>query len=137
MAKQAGKDIAISINTTGATYAALGGLKSKGIKLSAGAIDVTDSDSPGRWREILDGVSSAQSADISFDGHFVDDTAIETIRAAYWSSTNKDFKIVIPDYGTIEGSFKITDLNLNGADTGAVMASGTLASAGEITFTAA
>lgn len=137
MVKYAGKDVAISVNTVSTTYVALGGLKTKSAKISAGGINVTDSDSAGRWREMLDGVSSEISMSVTAAGHFVDDTGIETVRAAQIAGTLKSFKVLFPGLGTYEGLFKITELNLDGAHDGAVEQSISLESAGAITFTTA
>lgn len=135
MPKYAGKDIAISINTVSTTYAALGGLKTKSMKATSGAINVTDSDSSGRWRELLDAVASEVSMSITAAGHFVDDAAIEAVRASFFGNTLKLYKILCPGFGTFEGSFKVTELSIDGAHDGAAEQSISLESSGAITFT--
>jgi len=92
------------------------------------------SPSTGMWRELLAG--GIKSATISGNGVFKDAGSDETLRQAFFDQACPDFQIVIPDFGTVTGPFKITALQYDGPFDGEVKLSLTLASAGALSFTA-
>ena len=56
MTAQKGKDLLLKIDTTGSgSFATVAGLRSRQIAFNAESVDVTDAESAGRWRELLEG----------------------------------------------------------------------------------
>lgn len=138
MAAQCGAAIIVSFKDDAGTpaYQVVSGLRSRNISLNAETVDVTNANSTGVWRELLSGCG-VRSASISGSGVFADDAGLEAVRDAFDEHENRDAKIFIPDYGTLEGPFKVTALELGGEYNGEVTFSMTLESAGAVTFTAA
>jgi TP901-1 family phage major tail protein len=58
------------------------------------------------------------------------------MRTAFFDGAVKTFQIVIPDFGTVAGSFQITSFEFAGEHDGEVTTELALESAGELTFTA-
>jgi TP901-1 family phage major tail protein len=138
MAAQAGKDVLLAISDGGdpETYAAVAGLRAKSISLRAGTVDVTHADSPGRWRELIDG-AGLRSAAVTGAGVFVDSAADELVRSVFFDQTRRNWQLVIPDFGTMEGPFLVTALEYSGRHDGEAAYSLSLASAGALTFSPA
>jgi len=68
---------------------------------------------------------------------FKDAASDEALRAAFFNQILPNFQIVIPNFGTVTGPFKITSLQYDGPYDGEVKISLSLASAGALTFTGA
>lgn len=137
MAKQAGKLITISIETsTPDSFNLFGGLTQKSVRMNGAAIDVTDSDSTDLWVELLDG-GGLKSMEVSGSGRFNDDAAIERARSLFMTGTLERFKFFIPSWGTFDGSFAITSLEFGGAHDSEVTFTATFMSSGKPTWTAA
>lgn len=138
MAAQKGSAIVVSFKDDAGSpaYNIIGGFRTRNIAFNAEAVDVTNADSTGLWRELLD-TAGVRSASISGEGVFVDDAAAEAVRDAFFENESRDAKILIPSFGTFEGSFKVTQLQFAGEYNREVTGSLTLESAGAITFTAA
>lgn len=136
MAKQAGKLITISIETaTADTYVLFGGLQSKSIRMNAASIDVTDGDSTDLFQELLAG-GGVKSMEISGQGLFNDDAAVERARGLFLTGSLNKFKFFIPDWGTATGNFHITSLEFSGSYDGPVTNSLSFMSSGKPTWTA-
>ena len=112
MASQRGKDLLLKF-WDGAAFATVAGLRTKRIRFNAQTVDITDSQSAGRWRELLDG-AGIQRASVSASGIFKDAASDELVRAAFFAGAVTDCQLVIPDFGTIEGGFQITALDYAG-----------------------
>lgn len=137
MAAQKGKDLLIKIAPAGSgVYETVAGLRASRVSLNAETVDVTTSESAGRWRELLAG-AGARSAAISGSGVFKDAASDEQMRAAFFSGELIDAELVVPDFGVITGPFQITSLEYAGDHDGASTFEASLASAGALTFTAA
>lgn len=132
MSAQKGKDLLIKIAQSG-VYTSVAGLRAKRISFNAETVDITDSESAGRWRELLGG-SGVQRASLSGSGIFKDAASDELVRAAFFASEINNWEITIPDFGTITGAFQITALEYSGQHNGEVMFDAALESAGEISF---
>lgn len=135
MAAQIGSELLVKINTTGSTFVAMAGLRTKSVQMNAEQVDVTNSDSASKYRELLAG-AGIKSLSVSGSGVFTDDTTHETARAAWAAGTLKDFQIVIPGWGTWEGAFQITQLAVAGEHNGEVTYDITLESADAPAWTA-
>lgn len=135
MSEQCGSAIVISLKDDGGQYRVVGGLRTKSISLNAEGVDVTNSDSAGRWRQYLDGCG-VRSASISGEGPFNStDLGQEAATDAVMTNAIREGKILIPGFGVFEGLWKITQLELSGEYNDAVMFNQTYESAGEIVFT--
>lgn len=132
MSAQKGKDLLIKIEQSG-VYTSVAGLRAKRISFNAETVDITDSESAGRWRELLGG-SGVQRASLSGSGIFKDAASDELVRNAFFASEINNWEITIPDFGTITGTFQITALEYSGQHNGEVMFDAALESAGEISF---
>ena len=137
MAAQKGKDILIKIGDGGdpESFATVAGLRARTISLNAKSVDATDSDSAGRWRELLAG-AGVKSASVSGSGIFRDAASDAAVREAFFDQSAANWRLVVPDFGTLEGPFLIAALEYAGEHEGEATYALTLASAGQVTFTA-
>ena len=135
MAAQKGKDLLIKI-ADGAGFTTVAGLRTRRLAFNAETVDVTDSESANRWRELLDG-AGVKRASLSGRGLFKDAASDELIRAAFFNGAIESYQIVIPDFGAVEGTFQIVSLEFAGEHNGEVTFDLSLESAGELTFAAA
>lgn len=136
MAAQKGKDLLLKVDTTGAgVYTTVAGLRSRTFAVNAEAVDITHSESAGQWRELLAG-AGAKSARVTGAGVFKDAASDATVRDYMFNGTIRNWQIVVPDFGIIEGAFQISSLDFSGRYDGEVAFELTLESAGALTFTA-
>lgn len=136
MAAQKGKDLLLRVDSTGTgSFAAVAGLRSRSISFNAETVDITHADSAGEWRELLAG-AGVKSARIAGTGIFKDAASDATIRSYVFDGTIRDWQVVIPDFGTVEGLFQIGSFELSGRHDGEVAFEITLESAGELSFAA-
>lgn len=135
MAAQRGKDILLKIEGEGGTFATVAGLRARTIALNARAVDVTDGDSTGRWRELLAG-AGVRSAAVNGQGIFRDAASDALIREAFFSQAAKVWRLIVPDFGVLEGPFLVSALEYAGEHEGEASFAMSLASAGEIAFEA-
>jgi len=137
MAAQPGKDVLIKVDSDGAgTFVTIGGMRSKSISLNSETVDVSDSDSTNRWRELLAG-AGLRSATVTGSGVFKDSAGEEDVRGYFFAGTHEDYQFIVPDFGTIEGAFQVTAIDYAGEHNGEATYSMTFESAGELTWTAA
>lgn len=135
MAAQKGKDLLLKVDTDGGgTFVTVAGLRTSTLALSSGTVDITHAESAGRWRELLSG-AGAKSARISGAGIFKDAASDATLRQYFFDATIRDWQVVIPDLGVIEGPFQIASLEFSGRHDAEVAFELGLESAGELTFT--
>jgi TP901-1 family phage major tail protein len=135
MVAQKGRDLLLKIEN-GAGFATVAGLRSKRLAFNAQIVDVTDSDSAGRWRELLGG-AGVQRAAVSGSGNFKDQASDALVRSVFFNGTICDWQIVIPDFGTVSGPFQVAALEYSGAHDGEILFEIALESAGALTFEAA
>ncbi len=137
MSAQKGKDLLIKIGNGGApeSFAAVAGLRATTLAFNAQSVDITNADSAGQWRELLAG-AGVKSMSVSGNGVFKDAASDESLRAAFFSQATPNVQLVIPDFGTVTGAFRVTALTYDGAHDGEVKMSLALASAGALTFAA-
>ncbi|TCK31298.1 TP901-1 family phage major tail protein [Ancylobacter aquaticus] len=134
MAAQKGKDLLLKIHD-GTAYATVAGLRSRQIAFNAEAVDVTHTESAGRWRELLAG-AGVKRASVTGSGVFKDGASDALIRQSFFDGTIRNAQIVVPDFGTIAGPFQITALEFAAEHDREVTFDIALESAGEITFAA-
>ncbi len=137
MAAQAGKDILLKISDGAAspTFITVAGLRARTISLNAKAVETTDNDSAGRWRELLAG-AGVKSAAVSGSGVFRDAASDAAVRQSFFDQSARVWRLVIPDFGQLEGAFLVAALEYAGDHDGEAAFALSLASAGVVTFTA-
>jgi len=137
MAAQRGRDLLLKVDSTGTgSFVTVAGLRARKISFSAGTVDVTDADSPGRWRELIEGAGIRKAA-LSGGGLFRDAAADETVRDLFFNGVIRNWQVVVPDFGTVAGPFQLTALDYAGTHDGEVTYDLALESAGALTFTGA
>lgn len=134
MSAQKGKDLLVKI-ADGAGFTTVAGLRTRRLAFNAETVDITHAESANRWRELLDG-AGVKRASVSGRGLFIDAATDASMRQTFFDGAVKDYQIVIPDFGTVEGAFQITNLEFAGEHNGEVTYDIALESAGEVTFTA-
>ena len=133
MSAQKGKDLLLKIEEAGGGFITVAGMRSRQISLNAESVDVTDSESAGRWRELLAG-AGLRRASLTGSGIFKDAASDETIRSAFFEGSIVNWQVIIPDFGTMSGPFQITALEYGGQHNGEVTFEIVLESAGLIEF---
>lgn len=135
MSAQKGKDLLLKIDD-GSGDVTVAGLRARRLAFNAAAVDVTDAESAGRWRELLAG-AGVQRASLSGGGLFKDATSDALVRQAFFSGEIRAWQVIIPDFGTVAGPFQIVALEYAGRHDGEVTFEIALESAGELIFGAA
>jgi len=135
MAAQKGKDLLLKI-ADGGGYTTVAGLRSRRLAFNAETVDVTNSESANQWRELLDG-AGVKRASVAGRGLFKDAATDELMRQTFFDGAVKNFQIVIPDFGTLQGAFQISSLEFAGDYNGEVTYEMALESAGALSWTAA
>jgi TP901-1 family phage major tail protein len=134
MTAQSGRDMLLRLDQTGTgSFLTIAGLRTRNLAFNAASIDITDSESVGRWRELLAG-GGVKRAAISGSGIFKDAASDAQVRTLFFAGTIVDWQLVIPSFGTIEGLFQIVALEFGADHAGEVTFDLALESAGQITF---
>lgn len=136
MTAQRGKDMLVKIGDGGSpeNFTTVAGLRTKTISLNAREVDATHAESNG-WRELL-GAAGVRQCSVSGAGVFLNDAAADLIRAAFFSGTVSNFRLIVPGMGEMAGPFLIANLDYAGEHDGEATVSIALASAGAVSFTA-
>lgn len=136
MTAQSGKDMLLKLDQTGSgSFITVAGLRTRALAFNAAPIDVTDAESAGRWRELLAG-GGIKRASVSGSGIFKDATSDAKIRELFFAGTIREWQLILPDFGTVEGSFQIVALEFSADHAGEVTFEIALESAGEMEFSA-
>lgn len=137
MAAQRGKDLLLKIDATGSGgFVTVAGLRTRSLAFNAATVDATHAESTGEWRELLAG-AGVKTARLAGSGIFKDAASDETVRASFFAGTIRDWQVVIPDFGTVEGAFQITALEYSGGHDNELTFELAMESAGDLAFTAA
>lgn len=137
MVAQKGKDLLLKVDSDGlGTFSTIAGLRTRSLAFNTETVDITDAESAGQWRELLAG-AGIKTAGLSGSGLFKDAASDENVRDYFFNGTIRDWQIVVPDFGTVEGAFQITALEYGGQHDGELTFELALESAGSLTFTAA
>lgn len=137
MAAQSGRDMLLKLDQTGSgSFLTVAGLRTRSLSLNAASIDVTDAESAGRWRELLAGGGIKRAA-VAGSGIFKDQASDAAIRSLFFAGTIRNWQLLLPDFGTIEGPFQIVALEFSGSHDGEVTFELALESAGQLGFSAA
>lgn len=135
MAAQKGKDLLLKISDGASSFVTIGGLRTRRIALNADAVDVTDAESAGRWRELLGG-AGLRRASVSGTGIFKDQASDILLRQVFFDGLLRNWQIVIPNFGVLEGPFQISNLDYRGEHAAELTFDLSLDSAGALSFTA-
>ena len=136
MAAQTGKDLLIKLDMTDTgVFETIAGLRATRLNFNAESVDVTSLESTGGWRELLGG-AGVKSASISGSGVFKDATTDERARQIFFDNEVPNFQVIVPDFGVVEGPFMITSIEYAGSHNGEATYELSMASAGELSFTA-
>jgi len=134
MTAQKGRDLLLKIDSTGAgAFVTVAGLRSHNLTFNAESVDASHQESAGQWRELLAG-AGLKTAAIRGSGIFRDAQSDATMRASFFDGSIRDWQVIVPDFGTIEGPFHIASLEIGGRHDGEVTFDIALESAGALTF---
>lgn len=136
-AYQKGSDALLKINTgTVGTpvWTTVAAMTTKSFSMSSESVDVTNQDSPNKWRELLTG-AGIRKASISGSGVFKDEASHNAVNDSFIAGTVLLWQLIIPALGQFQGPFQIVALNYTAAHNREVGFSVTLESAGEPVFT--
>jgi TP901-1 family phage major tail protein len=137
MTAQKGKDLMLKQDSDGlGAFTTMAGLRAQRIAFNAETVDVTNMESAGAWRELLAG-AGVKNASLNGAGIFKDSAADEVVRGLFFNSVIRDWQVIIPDFGTVQGPFQITSLEYAGKYDGEVNYEMTLESAGQLGFAGA
>ena len=137
MTAQKGKDLLLKVDSDGAgSFTTVAGLAGAHARLQRGPGRHHRQELAGRWRELLEG-AGIKTARITGSGIFKDAASDETIRGYFFSGTVRDWQVIVPDLGTVEGPFQIATLEYGGQHDGEVTFDLSLDSAGALSFAAA
>jgi len=136
MTAQSGKNMLLKLDQSGSgSFLTVAGLRTRALAFNATSVDTTDQESAGRWRELLAG-GGVKRASVSGAGVFKDAASDAQIRTLFFGGTIRDWQLIIPDFGTVQGLFQIVALEFSADHAGEVTFDLALESAGEVTFTA-
>ncbi|MGL4729373.1 MAG: phage major tail protein, TP901-1 family [Bosea sp. (in: a-proteobacteria)] len=136
MPAQKGKDLLLKLANSAGTFVTVAGLRTRQMSFNAEAVDVTHAESAGRWRELLAGAGVRRAA-ITGSGVFRDDASDALVREIVFEGAIRNWQVIVPNFGTIEGPFQVSTLEYRGEHDGEVTFEMSLDSAGELTFVAA
>ncbi len=135
MTAQKGKDLLLKIDSDGSgTFVTVAGLRSRSLAFNAETVDISNADSAGRWRELLEG-ARVKRASVSGSGIFKDAATDAAVRQVFFDGTIRNWQVIVPDFGTLAGAFQVTALQYSGEHNGEVAYELSLESAGAIDFT--
>ncbi|NVK33691.1 MAG: phage major tail protein, TP901-1 family [Rhodobacteraceae bacterium] len=136
MAAQNGRDLLLKLDPleTG-SFVTVAGLRTRRLALNASSVDITSSDSAGRWRELL-AQAGTRTASLAGSGLFRDQDSDAKVREVFFQGQICPWQVIIPDFGVLEGPFQVTALEYGGRHDGEISFEMALESAGELSFTA-
>ena len=135
MPAQKGKDLLIKIADGAGGFVTVAGLRTRQLAFNAEAVDVTNAESAGRWRELL-GQAGVRRASITGSGVFKDEASDARLRQIFFDGDVRTYQVIVPDFGRIEGPFQIAALEYRGDHAGEVSFEMAFESASALTFTA-
>jgi TP901-1 family phage major tail protein len=135
MSAQKGKDLLLKIDDGTGVFVTVAGLRTRRLSLNADSVDVTDAESAGRWRELLQG-AGVKRASLAGTGVFKDASSDSAIREAFFDGLLGNWQIVIPSFGVVSGPFQIVSLDYRGEHSAEITFDIALESAGALSFSA-
>lgn len=135
MPAQRGRDLLLRTENPPGTFMTIGGLRARQLSFNAETVDATHAESTGQWRELLAG-AGVRRASISGAGVFKNEASDALVRQIFFDADIRDWQIVVPDFGRIQGRFQLTSLEYRGEHAGEVTFELSMESAGALAFTA-
>jgi TP901-1 family phage major tail protein len=135
MSAQKGKDLLLKIDDGSGVFVTIAGLRTHRLALNADPVDITHTESAGRWRELLEG-AGAKRASVAGSGVFKDAASDTMTRQAFFDGAIRAWQVIVPSFGVISGAFQITSLDYRGEHSGEVTFELALESAGALSFVA-
>ena len=135
MAAQKGKDLLLKLDDGTGNFVTLAGLRTRRLSFNTEAVDVTNADSAGRWRELLAG-AGVKRASLAGAGVFKDDPSDLLTRQIFFDGVVRNWQVTIPAFGVITGLFQILSLDYRGDHAAEVTFDIALESAGALAFVA-
>lgn len=136
MSAQKGKEILIKC-AVGGVQTLIGGMQAKSMKINNGTTEVSATDSPDTWRELLEGANT-QSLSITGSGVLKSTAGQMEVVEASMNNSPLDMEFIVPGLGTFACSKMLSSgLDINGGNTGEAKFSGTFESGATVTFTPA
>lgn len=135
MTAQKGRDLLLKIDDGTGVFQTVAGLRTQRLALNADPVDITHAESAGRWRELLAG-AGPRRASLAGTGVFKDAASDMMMRQVFFDGLIRNWQIVLPDFGIVQGPFQISSLDWRGDHTAEVTFEIALESAGALTFTA-
>lgn len=132
MTAQKGRDLLLKVQS-GADFQTVAGLRATTLSFNAESVDATSQES-GAWRELLAG-AGLRSASLRGQGIFKDAASDATVRQLFFDGAIVPWRVVVPDFGVIEGPFQVTALDYGARHDAEVTFELALASAGPLSFT--
>lgn len=135
MSAQKGKDLLIKIDLDGSgNFETIAGLRATRLSFNAESVDTTNLDSGG-WRDVLGG-AGVRSAALSGSGVFKDARTDARAQQVFFDGLTPNFRVVVPDFGVVEGPFQISSIEYSGTHDGEATYELSMTSAGVLDFTA-
>ncbi|MDB5510273.1 MAG: phage major tail protein family [Hyphomicrobiales bacterium] len=134
MTAQKGRDLLLKIDDGTGVFQTVAGLRTQRLALNADPVDITHAESAGRWRELLAG-AGPRRASLAGSGVFKDAASDMMMRQVFFDGLIRNWQIVVPDFGIVQGPFQISSLDWRGDHTAEVTFEIALESAGALTFT--
>ncbi|WP_018264300.1 phage major tail protein, TP901-1 family [Methylosinus sp. LW4] len=136
MSAQKGKDLLLKLDDGSGAFVSVAGLRTRRLSLNAETVEVTDAESAGRWRELLDG-AGVKRASLAGTGIFKDQASDTLIRQLFFDGVLREWRIMVPSFGIIAGMFQISSLDYRGEHNAEMTFDIALESASAVSFTAA
>lgn len=116
-------------------FTAIGGLRTKSMKINGETVDVTSADDTQKWRQLLEG-AGVKSVSISGAGVFKSGTIAASVNADVLGQLIKNWQVIVPGLGTFEMPTQASEMEYAGEHNGELTYSLTLESAGDVDFEA-
>lgn len=135
MSAQKGKDLLLKLDDGTGLFVTVAGLRTRRLSLNADSVDVTDAESAGRWRELLQG-AGVKRASLAGTGVFKDAASDAALREVFFEGLLRDWQVVIPSFGIVSGPFQIVSVDYRGEHSAEITFDIALESAGALSFSA-
>lgn len=124
-----------SDGTTPTQYSLVTGMRTTGLKINGGSVDITNKGSAG-WRELLPG-GGVKSIDIDFGGIWnADDPVLKQLQAAILNGTLLEAEVVSGGGDKFQGLWDVSSFTRNGPHDNAETYEGALQSSGPVVYAA-
>ncbi len=135
MAAQLGSAMLIKIGDAASpeVFTTVAGLRTKSFAINSETVEITNSDSASKMRELLAGAGII-SMTFSGDGVFTDAAVDATMETKAIAGGIDNYEVTIPSFGTFTGAFQIVSLEYAGEHNAEVTHSLAFESAGVIVF---